>query len=334
MADAGRTSPDTGGLVISLDFELAWGMKAYGGDWRGLALQAREVVPRLLEMLVSHEAHATWATVGLLMCEDAQDALAQAPEVRPQWRDPRLDSYAGLAEVRGDLQAARGHFAPDLVRAIVSAPGQELATHTFGHYLASESGHTLEAFRADLQAAVRVAERFGPPPRSIVFPRNQVEPRCLPVCVEEGIEVYRGVLPGRLHEPRSLGEGVLSLPRALRIVDVYVPLRPSDCYPLQAPQAGLPLNLPGSRLLRPGPCRLRAMESLKLRRVLGGMRCAARRGHVYHLWWHPHNFVGHTDHKLAVLESVLAELRRLRESHGLRSMSMAEARDTVGVVAP
>lgn len=325
---------DTGIFVVSLDFELAWGMKAYGGPWRELGLQAREVVPRLLELLVEHEVHATWATVGLIMCEDADDALDQAPEVRAQWREPRLDAYADLASLARDAEAARAHFAPDLVRAIAAAPGQELATHTFGHYPPAEVGHTEEAFRADLRVAARVAERFGSAPRSIVFPRNQVAPGCLGVCAEEGIEVYRGLLPGRLDEPRSLEEGALSWPRALRLVDAHVPLRARDCYPPEAPRPGVPLNLPGSRLLRPAPSRPRLLQRLRLRRVLRDMRGAARHRMVYHLWWHPHNFVGETEHKLMVLRAVLEELGRLRESHGLRSLGMAEVREQSAGVAP
>ena len=54
---------ETGALVISLDFELAWGLKAYRDEARcqSLALGAREVIPGLLDLLAEHQAHATWA---------------------------------------------------------------------------------------------------------------------------------------------------------------------------------------------------------------------------------------------------------------------------------
>lgn len=325
MGQAGTAGEGLGVLVISLDFELAWGMRAFGDDWRNLALQARALVPRLLELLVRYQVHATWATVGLIMCEDAQDALAQAPEFRPRWADPRLDSYAALASLRAEDHAA--HFAPDLVRQISAAPGQELGTHTFAHYPPLDAGYDELSFREDLRAAIRVTQRYGPPARSLVFPRNQVPPQSLPVCAQEGIEVYRGTLPGLLEQPRSLREGSLSLPRALRLLDAHLPLRASDCYPVPAALPGLPLNLPGSRQLRPGQARMGVLDRLKLRRVLRGMHQAARRGLVCHLWCHPHNFVGDTEHKLEVLEQVLAEGTRLRDSHGLRSLNMGEVAD-------
>ena len=39
------------------------------------------------------------------------------------------------------------------------------------------------------------------------------------------------------------------------------------------------------------------------RRVLGGMRHAARTGRVFHLWWHPHNFAREPERCFAVLDA-------------------------------
>ncbi|MCD6360265.1 MAG: polysaccharide deacetylase family protein [Armatimonadetes bacterium] len=322
----------SGIFIISLDFELAWGLKAFRDrrQWLSLTLQAREVVPRLLDLLVRHEVHATWAVVGLIMCSDVEEALSYRPEVRPDWRDRSLDAYAGLDELRHDAEAARAHFAPELAQEIATRPGQEIATHTFSHYSCLEAGHTPEAFRADLQAAARIAGRHGLEPRTIVFPRNQVGPDCLRICAEEGIRAYRGVLPGLLHRPRRAGEGRFSPARMLRSADVYVNLRGYDCFPLPAPASELPINLPGSRLLRTAPSRWGLLQRAKQGRITAGMTYAARRGLVYHLWWHPHNFAENTERKLAALAELLEHFRRLRETMGMRSLNMIEAAELAG----
>ena len=60
---------DPGVLVISLDFELHWGVRdltPVDGPYRGNLLGAREAVPRMLELFERFEFGATWATVGFL----------------------------------------------------------------------------------------------------------------------------------------------------------------------------------------------------------------------------------------------------------------------------
>jgi hypothetical protein len=59
-------------------------------------------------------------------------------------------------------------------------------------------------------------------------------------------------------------------------------------------------------------------------RVKAGLRAAARRGEVYHLWWHPHNFGTNLEENLAALKSILKEFHRLRDMYGMQSLTMAE----------
>ena len=60
-----------GALVISLDFELYWGMRDVRGieNYRETLLGERLVVPALLQLFQEYEIHATWATVGFMFCE-------------------------------------------------------------------------------------------------------------------------------------------------------------------------------------------------------------------------------------------------------------------------
>ena len=55
-------------LVVSLDFELFWGVrdKKAISDYGANILRVRTVVPRLLALFEKYEVHVTWATVGFL----------------------------------------------------------------------------------------------------------------------------------------------------------------------------------------------------------------------------------------------------------------------------
>ena len=78
----------SGELVISLDFELLWGVRdhatrdSYGAN----VLRGREAIPRILDLFEHYGIAATWATVGLLMAESRDELLASLPpeELRPK----------------------------------------------------------------------------------------------------------------------------------------------------------------------------------------------------------------------------------------------------------
>lgn len=73
-----------GKLVISLDFEMLWGVfDSKGTNYRENLRQVRTVVPRLLDLFAEYDVHCTWATVGALMTRDHLDFLAHKPAIEP-----------------------------------------------------------------------------------------------------------------------------------------------------------------------------------------------------------------------------------------------------------
>lgn len=312
-------------FVISLDFELYWGLR----DGRSLAAcrdhleGTPEVVERLLDLFEQERVHATWATVGWLYAENAEEALGWMPT--GQDRRP-ASAYGYLAQLPRDGSLDRYHFAKDLVARIAATPGQELATHTLSHYTCLESDHTLAGFRHDLRLALRVAARRGSPMESIVFPRNQWSDAALRVCREEGVRFFRGTLDHWLFRPRA-SEDETGLRRAMRLADAYVGLDAAGLAGERVAQVrshGGLVNVPASRFLRPIP-KSAPLRALRLRRVLSEMREAAERGGLYHLWWHPHNFGLHPRRSLEALRAIVGQLRLLRAQWGMRSLTMAEA---------
>jgi peptidoglycan/xylan/chitin deacetylase (PgdA/CDA1 family) len=313
-----------GTLVISLDFELYWGVR----NSRSLAsyaenlLAERTVVPRLIELFSAYRVHATWATVGFL-CFSTKDELLEAlPDERPVYADAALSPYPYLEQIGADEKSDPFHYAPSLIKQIASAEYQELATHTFSHYYCLEAGQHAGTFEADLRAARRALQRFGQTPTSIVFPRNQVNPGYLPVCRRLGINAYRATEPSWLYAARPAA-AERRYRRALRLVDAYVPLS-HYAYSIEHVRDGPPAPIPASRFLRPYNPRLRRLEQLRVACMLRDIDHAAQRGLVYHLWWHPHNLGANVEANFGVLEQILDRFALRRKEHGMESLSMSE----------
>jgi peptidoglycan/xylan/chitin deacetylase (PgdA/CDA1 family) len=310
-----------GTFVISLDFELHWGVHdSVALDvYRENLLGVRQAVPEMLRLFQQYEIHATWATVGFLFFSRREELHSALPQLRPSYDNQALSPYALLEKVGACEQEDPLHYAASLLELIGRVPGQEIGTHTFSHYLCREAGQTRAQFAADMRAAVAAAERIGVKLESLVFPRNQVNPDYLPVCNEEGIGAYRGNQPAWMYRGQSI------VHRACRIADVYLNLSGQNGHQLEPAGGSGLVNVRGSRFLRPWSRRLRLLEPLRLRRMRREMTDAARRGLTYHLWWHPHNFGSCLEENLRVLESLLRHFAALRRQYGMQSLGMSEA---------
>ena len=97
MGGPGEMAPQ-GGFVVSLDFELMWGVrdKRTIADYGPNILGGRAAVPRLLDLFARHGIGCTWATVGLLFFEDREALRAALPAERPGYADPGLSPYDAL----------------------------------------------------------------------------------------------------------------------------------------------------------------------------------------------------------------------------------------------
>lgn len=329
--------PDFGALVISLDFELHWGVRdnaTVDGPYRANLLGARTAVPRMLEVFAGFGIGVTWATVGFLFARSRQEWEEYLPAQRPQYDDPRLDPYR---ESPGEDEASDPfHYAPSLIDAIVETPRQELATHTFSHYYCQEAGQTIDTFREDLRSALRIAARYGRPLRSIVLPRNQYNPAYAGVLRECGITSFRGTERHWMYRSGAVAEQRTPWRRGARILDNYIPLSGANTVSWHSiPQPDGVCNVASSRFLRPWPRTLAALEPLRLGRMTGAMEEAARQRTIFHLNWHPHNFGVNLEENLKVLRTLLEHFLRLRDRYGMRSLSMGEVAGTLlGAAAP
>ncbi|MNU83325.1 hypothetical protein D3C71_730220 [compost metagenome] len=326
-----------GQFVISMDFELYWGLRDICpiSHYLGHSAKEREIIPRVLGLFERSGIHATWATVGLMFFESKEQMLRGIPTRLPAYQDANLSPYPHLTsgEVGTDEQTDSSHYGLSLIRLIEQTRYQRVSTHTFSHYYCLEAGQDSAEFQADLRAAVRIADRQGIQLESIVFPRNQVNPAYLPLLLPEGIRSYRGNPEHWLYK-RGYSTGD-SLPRrAFRLMDTYLNLSGFHSYSLEGPKQGEPINLPASHFLRSYSGKLAILEPLRLRRILKGMTYAARNNQVYHLWCHPYNLVDEQGRNLKLLEEIIAHYKKLQSLYGMESRNMEELSDQIlGVMA-
>ncbi|MBO7253345.1 MAG: polysaccharide deacetylase family protein [Oscillospiraceae bacterium] len=317
-----------GTLIVSLDFELFWGMldcstlEAYQDN----VLGGRKAIPQMLELFRKYGIHATWATVGFLFADNFEQLQQYFPQRAqcPGYADARLDPYSWFAKIGRNEAEAPCFYGPSLIRQIVQEPGQEIGSHTFCHYYCREKGQTPEQFAADMAAAKAIGAAKGYDLTSVILPRNQCEPEYTQVLRQLGFTAYRDEENDWIHEKIKFRP----LLRMLRLMDVYFPLTGQGGY-MPKEEEGI-WNLVGSRMYKPIFPALHFLEGVKLRRIKRQMLHAAKHGLTFHLWWHPHNVGVRTEEHLQQLEEIFRYYQVLQEKYGMRSLNMGEAAQAGG----
>ncbi|MEO8763519.1 MAG: polysaccharide deacetylase family protein [Ginsengibacter sp.] len=317
---------ETGNFVISLDFELLWGVRdkvgiaQYGEHIKGV----HKVIPRLLENFNEYHVKATFAIVGFLFFETKSELLNNLPDRLPCYIDKSLSPYTGHFDIVGDnFETDLYHFAPRQIRLIQKYPEHEIGSHTFSHYYCLEKGQTIEDFKSDILNAQRVAGKFGIKLTSLVFPRNQYNDEYLSVCKEMGLTCCRGNEISWIYKALN-AESESLFRRAIRLIDAYINISGHNCYAIDSLKSKYTINIPSSRFLRPYTIKLKALEKLRLNRIKSGMTYAAKNNRTYHLWWHPHNFGINQDENFAFLEKILLHYKILNREYGFQSRTMSE----------
>ncbi len=310
-----------GTLIVSLDFELFWGMLDVCAleDYQENVLGGRRAIPQLLELFQKYDIHATWATVGFLFAKNYEELTAYFPEDTPSYTDKALDAYSWFSQIGKNEEEAPCFYGPSLIKLVSETPGQEIGSHTFCHYYCREDGQTAAQFAADMKAAKAIGAAHGYDLTSVILPRNQCEPEYTRVLQELGFTAYRDEENDWIHEKIKFRP----LLRALRLLDVYLPLTGQGGY-VPKKEDGI-WNLVGSRMYKPVFRPLRFLESWKIRRIKAQMRHAAKHGLTFHLWWHPHNIGVRTEEHLQQLEEIFRCYAELNKTYGMQSLNMKEA---------
>lgn len=317
-----------GTLLISLDFELFWGVQdchTYE-DYGDNVLGGRKAIPQLLELFKEHGIHASWATVGMMFAENKDEIVSFSPseDLRPSFDNAALSGYRVLNHIGDNEQEEPYFYGKSLIDLIAGYPHQEIASHTYSHYYAREAGQTYDEFDADLKAAKNISVAKGYDVKTLVFPRNQSKKEYESAITNNGYLAFRGEEEDWIHKiPINI------VKRMFRLADSYLNLTGSATYSIENFKSGELHNFRGSRFLRPYNHSLRFFESLKIKRVKGQMKKAAKKGRIFHLWWHPHNIGINTEKNLKNIKEILDYYDELKNKYGMESKNMLELAEEI-----
>jgi len=316
-------------MVLSFDFELAWGNRRLGKTVDAARFaRVHEVVLSLLQTFSEYELPATWATVGHLMLrkEDCRGEVFPLDVSPPSFRGYPSGWYDGIPAP--DAAEAHAFYAPRSVRAILDSPVEhEIACHTFTHVPIGDAGCSEATAAGELELCRRSAERWGLELGSFVFPRNIVGR--LGLLASAGFRCYRAANSewywfGHAHEiyrRRPLRYPVW----CLRFLDEWLAVAP----PLPPVRRRNELwEIPHSMFFpgRSGVSKWVPLER-QVQRAVRGLERAAQRQRVFSLWTHPQNFLTDSRAALAAFGRICAAAARLREQGHLEVLTMRQVAD-------
>ena len=152
-----------GNFVISLDFELIWGIidLPIVETYKKNIIGVQKVIPKLLDLADKYDIKLTFGTVGFIYFQDKEQLTKNIPSLKPSYNKAYISPYYDYIEK--SCTNDEYHFAPHLINLIRKKPQHEIASHTFCHYYCMEPGQNAREFREDLMAAIQVAEERGIP---------------------------------------------------------------------------------------------------------------------------------------------------------------------------
>jgi len=316
-----------GYFVVSLDFELHWGVfdKRSVSEYQENLENVKLVVPKLLKLADDYDVKLTFATVGFLFAENKEELLESNPTLLPTYTNPNFSPYRTLDNIGANEKDDEFHYAPSLINQIQQTNNHEIGTHTYSHYYSLEDGQTREQFEADLIAAISIAKKRNISIKSLVFPRNQVNIAYLDICKKHGIIAYRGIEKHKMYDSTDRDYHKKQTTRGLRYADVYFNISGYNTYKLSELKTGNGLiNLPSSCFLRPYSKTLKLLEPLRISRVTNAMSFAAKNNEMFHLWWHPHNFGTYINENFSGLEKMFEHYSELNKKLNYKSVTMEE----------
>jgi peptidoglycan/xylan/chitin deacetylase (PgdA/CDA1 family) len=321
----------TGRFIISLDFELYWGVrdKRTLESYRENLLGVYKVIPELLKLFNKYDIHATWATVGFLFFESLEQLKKSLPENIPEYKIENLSPYKYINKIEDiDDDNQKFHFALPLIQLIKENKNQEIASHTFSHYYCLEDGQTMESFKEDIELSIKYARKHNIEIKSLVFPRNQYNEEYISACKNLKIKSIRGNT-GKWPYVAVNEISTSIIQRGMRLIDTYFNILGHNCYDMESVASTFPYNIKASRFFRPETNKNRFINSLVIKRVMKDMTYAAKNNFIYHLWWHPHNFGKNTVDNIRSLEKVLNHYKDLKCKYCFQSANMNDIVESI-----
>jgi hypothetical protein len=267
-----------------------------------------------------YDVSATWAFVGRLLVDPRDPRETSLYPANPQ----PAQKYLSNGRV-SDPEFLANWYAPELLLMVRQAKVKhEIGSHTFSHVIAGERGYSRELLKQDLAAANLQAERLGAQLKTLIFPKNRVAHT--DVLAAQGFTAYRRAVNSRFD----------GLPSPLRKVaqklGAYLPFPPDVSYP---ERDGSLWALPATYYHRHTGGWARLQSNLVRRaKLTAGVRRAAARRALFHVWFHPYDIASDPDRLLPPLEALFGEVARLREADRLDNITLGGLADRLGSAVP
>ena len=169
-------------FILSADFELAWAWRYMKVSASPLltalekARQARNNIPKILDLCNRFNISITWAVVGHLFLETCR---GENGVLHPEIKRPSFSQSDYWVYEKGDwfqhdpcsnYNDAPEWYAPDIIKDILSRKTKhEIACHTFSHIDCRDEVCQPDVFRSEIEACQRSAKEFGIEPLAFQF---------------------------------------------------------------------------------------------------------------------------------------------------------------------
>lgn len=310
---------DHGALVISLDFELIWGMidKITSKDIIKKVNNVKEVVPKILNLFKTYEIHATWAVVGLITSSSKEEIIEHLKNIKVNYHNESLKPSNILDHIHQLETSLLCNI--DLVKSIQNIPHQEIGSHSFSHFYSLEKGQTDKDFINDIITFNEILEqKLNVKATSYIDPRFQHNASYDKYLTAHGFKTYRGIREDKLKQKKIPD----FLKRWIKFLDRYVNILGHRTYSIKDNQKLL--NMKESFYFRGYKKHHFMFEWLKIKRIKKAMLYAAKHHEIIHIWWHPHDFGLQVFSNINQLHNLLMYFTKLKKRYDMKSYHMDE----------
>ncbi len=301
---------DRGALVVSLDFELAWGSRGgpVSNELNDRFAATRSAVDQLLSLFQRYEVSATWAIVGGMMLGGTKRHSLLSDD---RYRDIPV----------GDCRSHPHWYADDVVESIRRCSVvQEIGCQTLTHMGVDDTPQGRQQFDSELGQCVQLFQERGlPRPVSFVFPEHYMHH--FDLLAAHGFQCYRSPESGWFERLPTA-----PLRAALRLLNSRLRRCPIVEWPDRTGE-GL-VEIPSSYFFAPlqGGGKLISVKD-RVGQTIAGLNAAAEQCKVFHLWTHPNSLGKDTARMLSGWETILEHFKKLRRDGRIESRSMGSLAD-------
>lgn len=296
-------------FLLSLDCELLWGIRDYGGlrKYPYLSNGFDTYYQSLLKSLNTYKVRASFAFVGAMALSYEEFAKISVHNLNSLYRRRH-------SEILQSTQANKElWFQPDIVKKVCNAKLQhEIASHSLTHLRFDAVSMDEDVAAFEMESSHSILHSLNKNVSSFIFPENCI--KYLSQFKKSPYKIYRAKDETWYHKS--------SMRRALHFLDQSLPIAPKGVH-LDKDGHGN-LCIPGSTMFFPyDGVRSIIPDSVRFQKMKEGIDRAIREKKTFHLWFHPWN-LGASERMRDVFDKTLHYVSEKREAGLLNIKTMSD----------